>query len=96
MTLGTAAQTTLIAVQFNRRAPPTSQDIAAINNNILNDLNPSHPPWPGAFARTGLLFVPNRGVLQCLPGDYVAIDPATGFPILISANAAAGASWIHT
>jgi hypothetical protein len=26
----------------------------------------------------------------------VAFDPATGFPILLSAAAAAGASWVHS
>jgi hypothetical protein len=56
----------------------------------------TNPIYPGAWARTGILYVPNRGILKALPGDVVAFDPATGFPILLSAAAAAGASWVHS
>jgi hypothetical protein len=53
--------------------------------------------YPGAFARMGLLYVPNRGVLKVLPGDYVGVD-ASGWPILVSAEAIAytGTSWSHS
>ena len=93
-TLGTAATTTLVAMPFG--SDPAIADIAAIAAHILGDQNVSHPIWPGAWANTGLLYVPNRGILQELPGDYVAYDPATGWPILLSARAAAGASWVHS
>jgi len=95
-TIGTAATTTLVTVPYSRGLGLSDIDIATIAEHILNDVNVSHPIFPGAFARTGLLYVPNRGVLQALPGDYVAYDPATGFPYLISAGAAAGASWVHS
>lgn len=45
--------------------------------------------WPGAFAKNGLLAIPNRGIVKVLAGDYVAVDPVTGWPILVSAFAAA-------
>lgn len=46
----------------------------------------------------GLLTVPGRGVLKVLPGDYVAIDMATGWPILVSGNAVSypGSLWTLT
>ena len=47
--------------------------------------------WPGALTTDGKLFIPNRGVLQVLPGDYIGVD-ANGGPILVSANAIAGGS----
>ena len=93
-TLGTTAQTTLVAMPFG--TDPAIADIAAITAHILNDQVNGSPIWPGAWANTGLLYVPNRGILQALPGDYVAYDPATGWPILLSKKAAAGASWVHT
>jgi hypothetical protein len=93
-TLGTAAQTTLVAIPFG--SDPAIADISAIAEHILNDQVNTNPIWPGAWANTGLLYVPNRGVLQALPGDYVAYDPATGWPILLSKRAAAGVSWVHT
>ena len=93
-TLGTAATTTLVAQVFGSN--PSTADIATIQLHILNDLINGHPVYPGAWANIGLLYVPNRGVLQAQPGDYVAYDPATGWPILLSARAAAGASWVHS
>lgn len=101
LTMGTAATTTLVAVAFSK-APSTlsDADLATINNAILDDRNVAHPPahliGTGGFTRDGLLYVPDRGVLRVKTGDYVAYDPATGFPILVSAAAAAGASWSHS
>lgn len=100
-TIGTALTTTLITVPFAAVGTTLSPaDLATINKNILDDQNVAHPEaWlngTGGFAQQGLLYVPNRGVLKVLPGDYVAYDPATGFPYLISAAAAAGASWVHS
>jgi hypothetical protein len=77
---------------------PVPADFAAIDNAILDDINPAHPIYGANNGLTpqGLLFVPNRGVLRCRPGDYIFYDPATGWPILVSGRAAAGAQWTHT
>lgn len=101
LTLGTAATTTLVAVAFSQDTTTLlPADLATININILDDQNVAHPPAVysglGGFVREGFLYVPNRGKLTILPGDFVAYDPATGFPILLSARAAAGASWVHS
>jgi hypothetical protein len=100
-TLGTAGTTTLTAVAFSQ--DPTvllPADLATVNWGILDDQAAAHPHAAisglGGFVREGLLIVPSRGTLKILPGDYVAIDPATGWPILVSAAAAAGASWVHS
>lgn len=73
--------------------------MAIVQAGILDDSVPIATPkiYPGAYIpNQGQLFVPNRGVLQILPGDVVAYDPTTGWPILISARAAANAaSWVH-
>jgi len=92
-TLGTPANNTLTALPMTGAL--AAADIAAIANAILNDLVNGNPIWPGAFAQNGLLYVPNRGVLKVLPGDFVGVD-TTGWPILVSkAAAATAASWIH-
>jgi hypothetical protein len=99
LTFGSAATTTLAALQFIAGISPT--DHAALNTSIKKDShNPGQPLGPqpiilGAFDRAGLLVIPDRGVLRVVTGDYVAVD-ATGWPILISARAAASASWVHT
>ena len=100
-TLGTAANNTLVAVPFSLDPGVlAAADLATINQHILDDQAAAHPvahySGIGGFVREGLLFVPNRGFLKCLPGDYIAYDPATGWPILVSARAAAGASWVHS
>lgn len=92
-TLGTAATSTLTAVPFSASLAPA--DVATIAQGIKDDLNVSHPIWPGAFALNGKLYIPNRGVLTILPGDYVGFDSATGWPILVSKRAAANAGWVH-
>ena len=94
-TLGTTANNSLTSLIFSGAMNTT--DLAAIAQGIKDDLNNLHPVYPGAYAQNGLLYVPNRGVLRVLPGDYVGID-AQGWPILLSANtiAAAGAPWVHT
>lgn len=95
ITLGTTATTSLTALTFGGALSPA--DIATIANAILNDQVNGRPVWPGAFAQVGLLYVPNRGILQCLPGDIVGVDAATGWPILVSKTAAASnPQWVHS
>lgn len=52
---------------------------------------------PTAFSNQGLLYVPNRGYLKILPGDWVAVD-TFGWPILVSGRSvqSSAASWVHT
>ena len=103
--LGTNATTTLSAIRFGQDV--SDADFATIMQAILDDyyqgggIAPTPPAspsiWPGAFNRSGVLIVPNRGVLRARPGDYVARD-ATGWPILVGANAIASGStsWTHS
>lgn len=94
LTAGTVATTSLAALKYSRVM--NAADFADLQQQIKNDKNVDHPVVPGAFTRSGQLFVPNRGVLQVLPGDYVCVD-ATGWPVLVSAAAMADATdWTHS
>lgn len=73
----------------------TAIDVGALNNAILDDLNVAHPRIAASFSSDGLLFVPNRGVLRILPGDYVGVD-SRGWPILLSADTIASGPWTHS
>jgi hypothetical protein len=98
-TAGTTTTTVLSAflVGTDDASSVTPSLVGALNLLILDDQNVSHPIWPTAYAQVGTLMIPNRGVLKCLPGDLIAVDPATGWPILISKGAAAGGGdWDHT
>lgn len=76
-------------------------DLATIANSILS-ANAFGNPIPSAFNYMGILAIPGgpnggiRGWVQVLPGEVVAVDPATGFPILVSAKAIAGGDWTYT
>jgi hypothetical protein len=52
---------------------------------------------PG-ISRQQQLTVPGRGILSIQPGDVIAVDPTTGWPILVSGAAisAAGSLWTFT
>ena len=98
ITAGSAATNTLIGAIWTSSI--AQADVKAIMSHILDDVNARHPMAQigggGGFVREGQLYVPNRGVLTLRPGDGVFYDPATGFPILVSSRALAGASWVHS
>lgn len=93
-TAGTSATTSLTSIN-GWTASTAPADVGGIAVLIKDDKNVAHPIWPGAFAKNGLLYIPNRGVLKVLPGDYVGVD-ANGWPVLISANSIAGSGWSHS
>lgn len=93
-TMGSQAQNTFSAIQMT--GSMTVADVATLALSILNDQINGTPIYPGAFSQKGLLYVPNRGVLKVLPGDYVAVD-TVGWPVLISSlSAGTAASWVHS
>jgi hypothetical protein len=98
LTFGTAATTSLTAVPY--ASSISAADFATIAQGIQDDrvnVAGSHPILNEAFMRSGLLLVPNRGILKVLDGDYVAIDN-NGWPILVSADSVNyGLSlWVHS
>lgn len=95
LTLGTNATTSLTALKnLSGIGSMVAADQATICNAIKDDLNVAHPRVPGAF-QSGMLIIPNRGVLQVLPGDYVGVDDE-GWPILVSAYSIANGNWTHS
>ena len=110
-TLGTNGTTTLTAIAaasggstVNELIPGnfaniSATDFATIQEAIKNDKINTFPRAQYALTRSGLLYVPNRGVLQVLPGDWIGVD-ATGWPVLVGANAIASvspaSSWTHS
>lgn len=97
-TLGTSATTSLNpAIKFlpGYGSGVAPADMASMATSIKNDINPAHPIMQEAFSTNGLLYVPNRGILKVLPGDWVGID-SQGWPILVSKNSIAAAAWTHS
>ena len=99
LTLGTNATTSLAALKFlpGYGSGVSAANVAAFNADVRDDQNVSHPLIPGSFDMSvSRLYIPNRGVLQLLPGDYIAVDATTGWPILLSARAIAAGPWTHS
>lgn len=98
-TLGTNATTSIpLAMAYTTVLASGADNIAdftALANAILDDLQVSHPILPGSWSKAGQLFIPNRGWLKVLPGDWVAVD-SRGWPILLSADTIANGLWTHT
>lgn len=104
ITMGTTAQTSLTALAFSHVA--ADADMATLNALIKVDIPVAGALGEGpvgstfvtqAFAKNGFLYVPRRGVLKVFQGDFVAVDPATGWPILVSGAAgAANPQWVHS
>lgn len=93
-TLGTNATTSLNpALMFTPAMAAADQ--AAMGVAVKDDQNVAHPTIPDSFTYNGFLYVPGRGKLLLLPGDWVGVD-STGWPILVSANAIANGPWTHT
>ena len=89
-TLGTNATTSLTSITWNHVSAVA--DVASILALILNQANPAHPIVPGAFAKSGQLFLPNgRGVINMQPGDVIAVDH-NGWPIVVSSESIADGS----
>ncbi len=96
-TLGTTANNSIAkALAFlSGYGQMANADLANLNTAILDDLNLAHPKIPSSFTADGQLFIPNRGVLRVLPGDWVGVD-TQGWPILVSANSIANGLWVHS
>lgn len=92
-TFGTNTTSSLTAITYsNVGAGISSADLAVITQGIKNDKINGLPVLKGAFSRSGLLTIPNRGTIKVFAGDVVAID-SQGWPILVSAYSVAHGPW---
>ena|ERR1700688_2476100 len=96
--LGTTANNSLTALVHNGAL--VAEDVADINELIRDDFNAHHPVAQisgcGGFVKEGLLYVPNRGVLELRPGDVVAVDATSGQVILLTAYGLSAGPWTLT
>jgi len=99
-TLGTNAQTTLSAAQWN--SAMSVADLASLNalfkfTTSTLSLQPAPTTFaPNAMISQGKICHPIRGIWKLMEGDWIGADPNTGDIIVLSAPTAAAASWVHT
>lgn len=70
--------------------------IGTTADGVPTNVGTNRPQINQAYVQTGLLIIPNRGQIQLKPGDWVCYDSTTGWPIVISGDAAANGPWTHT
>jgi hypothetical protein len=59
------------------------------------DVGTIRPRVNQPYSRMGYLIIPNRGRLVLRVGDFVAFDATTGWPIVVSADAAQFGPYTH-
>ena len=97
LTGGTTSSTVLRGLKVTGSMNAT--DVATFNADVLAQpgVGTYQPIEPTAFMKQGLLFLPGkRGTIQCNPGDYIFVDPTTGWPIVISGFASSGGGYTHS
>jgi len=99
-TAGTHATTSLTALPFlpGYNSGMAIADVATINNLIKSQFSNAHGQAGGAYCTPeGVLYMPDQqGMIKLNPGDYVAVDSTTGWPIVISKYAIASGPWTHS
>lgn len=63
---------------------------------LVSGTGTNRPRVNQPYVKQGWLIVPNRGQLQLKPGDFIAFDSTTGWPIVVSGDAAANGPYTHT
>ena len=56
----------------------------------------TRPRLNEAYVKQGKLVIPNRGIIQLKAGDYICWDATTGWPIVVSWDAAANGPYTHS
>jgi hypothetical protein len=64
--------------------------------NATNTIGTNRPRINQAYCRNGTLVIPNRGWLTLKNGDFVCWDATTGWPIVVSGDAAANGPYTHS
>ena len=93
-TAGTSTTTVLSALAWNTAMDRT--DLAALNALVSQYEKVNTIKRPTPVITQGLVHYPERGSLKILPGDYLAVDPVSGYFIIIDAHAMTGGSFVHS
>lgn len=72
---------------------PTVATTGLVNQSITGTVR-SRVNQP--YIKGGLLMIPKRGLLRLKSGDFVCWDTTTGWPIVVSGDAAANGPYTHT
>jgi hypothetical protein len=67
-----------------------------INQSTSSGTGTTRQVMNQAYIKNGVLIIPKRGQLVLRSGDFICWDSTTGWPIVISGDAAANGPYTHT
>jgi hypothetical protein len=77
--------------------PPGHGTYAQVaSTGLVTGQGTNRPRVNTPYIKTGVLYIPNRGQLWLRPGDFVCYDTTTGWPIVVSGDAAANGPYSHS
>jgi len=91
-----AADLATINVQLRGDPPGWSPLQRVASTGLVTGAGTNRPRINQAYVKQGVLIIPNRGRLQLVPGDFVCWDTTTGWPIVVSGDAAQNGPYTHT
>jgi len=73
---------------------PTGGYVAS--TGLVGGVGSVRPRVAQCYVKKGVIYIPNRGVLQLRDGDFICVDATTGWPIVLSGDAAQNGPYTHT
>jgi hypothetical protein len=90
------ADVATMITQLRGDPPGWGADGNVTTGGLVTGQGSNRPRFNEVYMRQGIIFIPNRGHLQLKRGDFVCWDATTGWPIVISGDAAANGPYTHT
>ena len=88
----------LAAINVALRADPPGYNAyqKVASTGLVTGAGTVRPRVNQPYVKQGRLIIPNRGELQLIQGDFVCWDATTGWPIVLSGDAAANGPYTHS
>jgi hypothetical protein len=91
----TAADLATLNIGIKRDPPGWNQNVAVATTGLAAGPGTVRPAVNQAYIKKGTLYIPNRGTILLKDGDFVCFDATTGWPIVVSGDAAANGPYTH-
>jgi hypothetical protein len=91
-----AADIATMNTQLRGDPPGWNAWVVPATSGLAAGLGTNRPRMGQAYVKQGRLFIPNRGELILKAGDFVCWDVTTGWPIVVSGDAAAAGPYTHS
>jgi len=99
-TLGSNANNSLSAVQFHQSSGVMSDSDLALFNALIQPnyggLHPNSGKLGNYVERSGQFFIPQRGFIRIVNGDWLCLDSTTGYPFVLSNAAVTSGPYTHS